>query len=132
MNVNFRFLQAVGKFPSICASYNDGRDSDAICRRTLATMFAHFTQETGGHNPNGIGDVEEWRQGLVYLRQAGCSETGPGCEYSSACDPSTWQGRTWPCGKNGGDWKKYYGRGAKQGKPSKKKFNSHYNVSKLF
>ena len=29
-------------------------------------MFAHFTQETGGHNPNG--EVEEWRQGLVYLR----------------------------------------------------------------
>ena len=24
------------------------------------------------------------------------------------------QGRTWPCGKNGGKWQKYYGRGAKQ------------------
>ena len=32
----------------------------------------------------------------------------------SACDPSTWQGRTWPCGKSGGAWQKYYGRGAKQ------------------
>ena len=75
-------------------------------------MFAHFTQETGGHNPHG--DVEEWRQGLVFLREAGCTETGPGCGYDSACDPNTWQGRTWPCGKNGGGWKKYYGRGAKQ------------------
>jgi len=107
-----RFLQAIGKFPSVCQTYTDGRDSEAICRRTLATMFAHFTQETGGHNPNG--EVEEWRQGLVYLREAGCKETGPGCEYSSACDLSTWQGRTWPCGKDGGSWKKYYGRGAKQ------------------
>ena len=50
----------------------------------------------------------------MYLREAGCQETGPGCEYSSACDPNTWQGRTWPCGKAGGSWKKYYGRGAKQ------------------
>ena len=54
----------------MCQTYTDGRDSEAICRRTLATMFAHFTQETGGHNPNG--EVEEWRQGLVYLREAGC------------------------------------------------------------
>ena len=29
-------------------------------RRALATMFAHFTQETGGHNPHA--DEEEWRQ----------------------------------------------------------------------
>ena len=100
------------KFPAVCAQYRDGRDSEAICRRTLATMFAHFTQETGGHNP--AGTVEEWRQGLVYLREAGCQETGPGCGYDSACDPSTWQGRTWPCGNNGGSWQKYYGRGAKQ------------------
>ena len=49
-----------------------------------------------------------------HCREAGCKETGPGCEYSSACDLSTWQGRTWPCGKDGGSWKKYYGRGAKQ------------------
>ena len=33
---------------------------------------------------------------------------------TSACDPSTWQGRTWPCGKSGCAWQKYYGRGAKQ------------------
>ena len=39
-----RFLQAVGKFPSVCGDYNDGRNAEDICRRTLATMFAHFTQ----------------------------------------------------------------------------------------
>ncbi|MCW9015662.1 MAG: hypothetical protein OQJ89_01725, partial [Kangiellaceae bacterium] len=72
-----RFLRAVAKFKAFCGTYSDGRDSDAICRKSLATMFAHFTQETGGHNPNSA--IEEWRQGLVYLRELGCSETGPGC-----------------------------------------------------
>ncbi|AFJ42848.1 hypothetical protein [Francisella orientalis] len=43
------FLKAVAKFPAFCGTYTDGRDSDAICRKSLATMFAHFTQETGGH-----------------------------------------------------------------------------------
>ena len=27
-----RFLQAVAKFPSLCGTYTDGRDSDQICR----------------------------------------------------------------------------------------------------
>jgi len=103
-----RFLQAVAKFPSLCGTYTDGRDSDQICRRALATMFAHFTQETGGHNPHA--DEEEWRQGLVYLREAGCKEGGAGCKYDSSCSAETWQGRTWPCGAG----QKYYGRGAKQ------------------
>jgi len=104
-----RFLQAIGKFPAVCG---DGKNADKICTKALITMFAHFTQETGGHNPNG--DIEQWRQALVYLREAGCSETGPGCGYDSSCSPTTWQGKTWPCGKNGGGWAKYYGRGAKQ------------------
>jgi len=103
-----RFLQAVGKFPGLCGTYSDGRNSDMICRRSLATMFAHFTQETGGHDPHA--GVEQWRQGLVYLREAGCSQTGPGCKYDSSCAPHTWQGKTWPCGSG----QKYYGRGAKQ------------------
>merc|ERR1711962_6868 len=107
-----RFLQAIGKFPAVCGDYKDGRNADLICKKTLATMFAHFTQETGGHDPNS--ETEQWRQGLVYLREAGCSEDGPGCEYDTACDPSTWQGKTWPCGKKGGKYMKYYGRGAKQ------------------
>jgi len=107
-----RFLQAAGKFPAVCGDYADGRNADLICRKTLATMFAHFTQETGGHNPHS--EVEEWRQGLYFLREFGCKETGPGCHYDTACDPNTWQGKAWPCGKEGGKWKKYYGRGAKQ------------------
>ncbi len=43
------FLQAVAKFPAFCGDYSDGRNAEAICRKSLATMFAHFAQETGGH-----------------------------------------------------------------------------------
>lgn len=61
------FLKAVGKFPALCDTYKDGRDSDAICRKELATMFAHFAQETGGHE--SWRPEAEWRQALVYVRE---------------------------------------------------------------
>ena len=74
-----RFLRAIGKFPAFCAYYSDGRDSDAICKRSIVTAFAHFAQETGGHiakdntsdNPLGL---EEWQQALVHVREMGWSE----------------------------------------------------------
>jgi chitodextrinase len=68
-----RFLQAVAKFPAVCGDYTDGRDADAICRHSLATMFAHFAQETGEHNASL--PIPQWRQGLKYLRELGCDET---------------------------------------------------------
>lgn len=106
-------LQSVAKFAGVCSSYADGRDADAICRKTLATMFAHFAQETGAHDRNH--PIPEWRQALYFLRESGCSETGYGCPYNNECLPSTWQGRTWPCGKDAqGRFKQYFGRGAKQ------------------
>ena len=108
-----KLLQSIAKFSGFCATYQDGRDSDAICRKSLATMFAHFTQETGGHDANA--PIEQWRQALVYVREAGCSETSAGCSYNAECTPSMWQGQTWPCGKNAqGQFVKYFGRGAKQ------------------
>ncbi len=108
-----KLLQSVAKFSGFCATYEDGRDSDAICRKSLATMFAHFTQETGGHDANA--NIEQWRQALVYVREAGCSETSSGCSYNAECSPDMWQGKTWPCGKNAqGQYLKYFGRGAKQ------------------
>lgn len=108
-----RFLQAIAKFPAVCDDYSDGRNAEAICRKTLATMFAHFAQETGAHDPNS--SVPQWRQGLYFLREAGCSDNDTSCGYNAECEPSTWQGQTWPCGKDAsGRWKKYYGRGAKQ------------------
>lgn len=106
------FLKAIGKFPALCKTYSDGRDSDAICRKELATMFAHFAQETGGHEswrPEG-----EWRQALVHVREMGWSEGQKG-GYNGECNPDVWQGQTWPCGKDkDGDFLSYFGRGAKQ------------------
>ncbi|HAT8015727.1 TPA: chitinase, partial [Citrobacter rodentium] len=106
------FLKAIGKFPAVCGTYTDGRDSDAICRKSLATMFAHFAQETGGHE--SWRDVPEWRQALVYLREVGWVEGQKG-GYNGECNPDIWQGQTWPCGKDkDGDYLSYFGRGAKQ------------------
>ncbi|MEG5491154.1 glycoside hydrolase family 19 protein [Enterobacter kobei] len=106
------FLKAVGKFPALCKTYNDGRDSDAICRKELATMFAHFAQETGGHE--SWRPEAEWRQALVHVREMGWSEGQKG-GYNGECNPDVWQGQTWPCGKDkDGDFLSYFGRGAKQ------------------
>ncbi len=110
------FLKAIAKFPTFCGDYADGRDADAICRKALTTMFAHFTQETGGHNP--YWEEPEWRQGLVYLREVGWTEDMP--NGYGLCDPSIWQGQTFPCSTfesghpNAGQFKSYFGRGAKQ------------------
>ncbi|MCK7270726.1 PKD domain-containing protein [Enterobacter kobei] len=106
------FLKAVGKFPALCKTYNDGRDSDAICRKELATMFAHFAHETGGHE--SWRPEAEWRQALVHVREMGWSEGQKG-GYNGECNPDVWQGQTWPCGKDkDGDFLSYFGRGAKQ------------------
>lgn len=106
------FLKAVGKFPALCDTYNDGRDSEAICRKELATMFAHFAQETGGHE--SWRPEPEWRQALVYVREMGWSEGQKG-GYNGECNPDVWQGQTWPCGKDkDGDFLSYFGRGSKQ------------------
>ena len=105
------FLRAVAKFPAFCGDYLDGRDSDAICRKALATMFAHFSQETGGHTSHWI--EPEWRQGLHYLRELGWDETM--ANGYGICDPGSWQGETWPCATVlDGSFKSYFGRGAKQ------------------
>lgn len=106
------FLQATGKFPAFCQTYTDGRDSDAICRRALASMFAHFTQETGGHTASW--DVPEWRQGLVHVREMGWDEQARN-GYNGNCGVNDWQSQKWTCGKfENGDFKSYFGRGAKQ------------------
>lgn len=105
-------LQAVGKFPAFCGGYDDGRDADLICRKSLATAFAHFTQETGGHTSHW--EVPEWRQGLHWLREMGWTEQMRN-GYNSECNPDTWQGQTWVCGTfPDGSYKSYFGRGAKQ------------------
>lgn len=109
-----RFLQAFGKFPAICSYRGTEEKSDFICRKTLATMFAHFTQETGNHNPSDK-EYEEWRQGLHVVREQNCLETGTGCEYNSNCEDEDSITKKWACGKDRtGKFRKYFGRGAKQ------------------
>jgi chitodextrinase len=106
------FLQAVAKFPAVCDDYADGRDADAICRKTLATMFAHFAQETGAHE--SWRPIEEYRQALAYVREMGWNE-GARDGYNGECKVAGWIADTWPCGKYpDGTYKSYFGRGAKQ------------------
>ncbi|HAU4968553.1 TPA: chitinase, partial [Aeromonas hydrophila] len=106
------FLQAVAKFPAFCGDYSDGRNAEAICRKSLATIFAHFAQETGGHE--SWRPEPEWRQGLVWVREMGWTEQMRG-GYNAECRPDVWQGQQWPCGKfDNGEFKSYFGRGAKQ------------------
>jgi len=109
-----RLLQAIGKFPAVCGYVGKEDKSDAICRKTLATMFAHFAQETGNHNPSDK-EYEEWRQGLSSVREQGCTDTSPGCGYNSNCEDTDSITKKWACGEDRqGKFKKYYGRGAKQ------------------
>ncbi|MGO1072929.1 glycoside hydrolase family 19 protein [Lysobacter sp. CA199] len=105
-------LQAVAKFPAVCATYANAAQSDAICRKTLATMVAHFAQETGGHDASIA--LPQWRQALVHVREMGWNENMRN-GYNGECNPAIWQGKTWPCGKFAdGTFKSYFGRGAKQ------------------
>lgn len=107
------FLKAVGKFPILCADHTDGKDADAICKKTLATMFAHFVQETGEHAAQS--DVAQWQQGLHWVREMGMSESAYDQYTGATCDPTTWQGKAWPCAKDeNGNKLSYFGRGAKQ------------------
>ncbi|MCA0935834.1 carbohydrate-binding protein [Vibrio alginolyticus] len=108
-----RFLRAIGKFPAFCAEYTDGRNSDAICKRSIVTAFAHFAQETGGHiSIDNVSDnplaLEEWQQALVHVREMGWSEGQAG--YTTGCGQNDWQNKKWPCATGQG----YFGRGAKQ------------------
>ncbi|EKO3480151.1 chitinase [Vibrio fluvialis] len=108
-----RFLRAIGKFPAFCGDYTDGRDADAICKKSIVTAFAHFSQETGGHiAKDNVSDnplaLDEWQQALVHVREMGWSEGQKG--YTTGCGQNDWQNARWPCAAGQG----YFGRGAKQ------------------
>lgn len=68
------FLLAVAKFPSFCGEgelESAGYDKDQTCGRELATLFAHFTQETGYNDP---GKGETWKQALYHIEEMNCVE----------------------------------------------------------
>jgi chitodextrinase len=94
------FVTAVSKFPSFCGERGTvGRAAfmtdDEMCMKELATLFAHFSQETGYHGPGaaapvgtaGEGEIvqEEWRQAFYYLREIACDKDYPAahCDYYS-------------------------------------------------
>lgn len=126
-------LRGIGAFPDYCKTYEDGRDSDLICRKFLATSFAHNVQEVGGNSPSltyrsadhpathqnpgadkfwKSGDlVPMWNQALWYNREVGYTEDSTSSAYGS-CDLGSnhpWS-LLFPCA----DQKAYYGRGSKQ------------------
>ncbi|MEJ8855450.1 chitinase [Variovorax robiniae] len=140
-NIKYTYLnllKGIGKFPAYCATYSDGRDSDAICKKLLVTSFAHFVQETGANWPSltpatarGYPDqnnavlatmpqgtaIPSHHQGLWYLRESGYQE---GSAVGSYQDCYTGQGSTifsvfYACGFNSqGATLDYFGRGSKQ------------------
>jgi hypothetical protein len=83
------FLHAVGKYEAFCGESNlSGYTLEETCARELATLFAHFGQETGLHNedPNIAGGVAEWRQGLYWVTEIRCTEGLSSEAGSSSCD----------------------------------------------
>lgn len=74
------FLKAFAKFPAVC-------EDELLCRYTLATMFAHFKQETDD---------------LYYLEEINKSD------YCGTW--SDWLKAAYPCVPG----RRYYGRGSKQ------------------
>ncbi|WP_157314002.1 glycoside hydrolase family 19 protein [Chitinibacter sp. GC72] len=132
------FIKGVAKFPAYCDNYSDGRDADAICRKLLATSFAHFTQETGAnwpaltpatartypeHNNAVLATMEQntalptYKQALWYLRENGYNE---GSAVGSYQDCFSGAGSSifsifYPCAQNAqGKNIDYFGRGSKQ------------------
>jgi chitodextrinase len=102
------FLRAVAKFPAFCNESNwSNVTPNEACRYELATLFAHFGQETGNHNPNDP-DIEEWRQGLVHITEWACTEPQPGAGTSSCDYKQNWGvGASYPPQPD----VQYYGRG---------------------
>ncbi|SNS40459.1 Chitodextrinase [Micrococcales bacterium KH10] len=129
-------LRAIAKFRAYCDTYTDGRDSEAICRKLLATSFAHMVQETGANYPaltpavalaqypdnaNPVlhtmpanTPIATYRQALWYLREISYTEQSRG--FYTECYPgSTVWGVFAPCGQDEqGQTFSYFGRGAKQ------------------
>jgi len=81
------FLQAVAKYPKFCL------EGDAnLCKRELATFFAHTTHECGMEKDDQ--PYPKWRQGFYYITEIACTYPygGPTCDYKS----NDWSAVAWP------------------------------------
>lgn len=71
------------------------------CRRELASIFAHWGQETGKRDPS---DGEFWTQALYWVQEIRCNGTNDqSCNYADG----GWSRTAWPPVAG----KQYYGRG---------------------
>ena len=108
----FNFLKAAAMWPGFCnEAYSSAANLDNVCRKELASMFPHFSQEVGEHN--AYSQYPQWQQGLYYYNELGCSDdpSSSGCQYrGGTCEATTWMGQIWKCPAG----IKYFGRGAKQ------------------
>ena len=74
---------------------------EVACKRELAGIFAHWTQETGKRDPS---EGENWTQALYYVEEIRCKDTSdPSCNYKDG----GWSAQAWPPVEG----KQYYGRG---------------------
>ncbi|WPY01383.1 Glycoside hydrolase family 19 domain protein [Candidatus Trichorickettsia mobilis] len=105
------FLKAVGAFPAFCGNYAKhpklkGVDADQICKKLLATTFAHFNKETSANASAWTTRVE--KQGLYYIREANCING-----MTNYCKTDYLLGAAvYPASLQEGN--AYFGRGAKQ------------------
>ena len=97
------FLQAVAKFPMFC-----GDNDEDLCKRELATFFAHTAHEVGAENPDS--SIPTWRQSFYYITEKGCasSKKKSSCNYKTG--NSDWASTIWPPVSG----QQYYGRGPLQ------------------
>ena len=81
------FLKSVGKFPYFCddVDADSGMDLETACKKELATLFAHWTQETGLHDDTGANG-EEWTQALYHVEEINRGD------YKS----TNWSADAWP------------------------------------
>jgi hypothetical protein len=76
-------MRAIAKYPKLCNENNiTGNTKDETCKRELATIFAHFNQETGNHDSNNA--IEEWRQGLAAITEGNCDANPSTCDQYTA------------------------------------------------
>lgn len=114
------FLKAVAKFSGFCRHYPERgeADAEAICRKSMATMFAHIVRETGARN-TAPTPAEAWRTGLSTLIETGCGSDGACPQYNQTCYYSAnapIEASYWPCPMDAGRvaLHTYQGRGAHQ------------------
>jgi chitodextrinase len=94
------FLNAVGKFPKFCMENNDTDNWSGInmCKKELATMFAHFALETSYNSQWEVDNntmTPLWRQGLHFIENVDCTggDLGnEGCDYKDY----GWSDDYWP------------------------------------